>query len=140
MICYDIADSFTRSVNKPGLAQVGAISKAQKYQNDFQVSIYSTLKSKKQKNGPSGTPGPASTSPCRAKGGRLPKLSTILSQLNGGPFGEKTNFRKKVSQCRKNRKRRDPSRFFNIHSVAKHEKIEEKNFISGKKFHNAEKN
>ena len=29
--------------------------------------------------------------------------------------------------------------FFNIHSVAKHEKIEEKIFISGKKSHNAEK-
>ena len=30
-------------------------------------------------------------------------------------------------------------RFFNIHSVAKHEKIEEQIFIFGKKFHNAEK-
>ena len=37
----------------------------------------------------------------RAKRGTLPKLSTFLSQLKGGPFGEKTNFRKKVSQCRK---------------------------------------
>ena len=36
----------------------------------------------------------------------------------------------------------DPLRFFNIHSVAKHEKIEEKYcfFIFGKKSHNAEKN
>ena len=43
---------------------------------------------------------------------------------------KKTNFhfREKVSQCRKT-ERGDPLRFFNIHSVAKHEKIEEnKNF------------
>ena len=52
------------------------------------------------KNGPSGAPGLASASPWRAK----------------------------VSQCRKT-ERGDPLRFFNIHSVAKHEKIEEnKNF------------
>ena len=37
-------------------------------------------------------------------------------------------WRAKVSQCRKT-ERVDPLRFFNIHSVAKHEKIEEnKNF------------
>ena len=30
-------------VNKPGLAQVGAISKAQKQQKDFKVSKYSLL-------------------------------------------------------------------------------------------------
>ena len=36
--------------------------------------------------------------------------------------------------------RGDPLRFFNIHSVAKHEKNEEKFFIFGKKSHNAEKN
>ena len=53
-----------------------------------------------QKNGPSGAPGLASASPWRAK----------------------------VSQCRKT-ERVDPLKFFNIHSVAKHEKIEEnKNF------------
>ena len=45
---------------------------------------------------------------------------------------------KKVSQCRKTEKG-DPLRFFNIHSVAKHEKIEEKIFIFGKKSHTAEK-
>ena len=33
------------------------------------------------KNGSSGAPGPASTSPCRAERGTLPKLSTFLSQL-----------------------------------------------------------
>ena len=58
------------------------------------------------KNGPSGAPGLASASPWRAK----------------------------VSQCRKS-ERGDPLRFFNIHSVAKHEKIEEKIF-----FHFREKN
>ena len=53
-----------------------------------------------QNNGPSGAPGLASANPWRAK----------------------------VSQCRKT-ERVDPLRFFNIHSVAKHEKIEEnKNF------------
>ena len=46
-----------------------------------------------QKNGPSGAPGLASASPWRAK----------------------------VSLCRKT-ERVDPLRFFNIHSVAKHEK------------------
>ena len=38
-----------------------------------------------------------------------------------------TEWRAKVSQCRKT-EREDPLRFFNIHSVAKHEKIENKNF------------
>ena len=66
-----------------------------------------------QKNGPSGAPWLASASPWRAK----------------------------VSQCRKT-ERGDPLRFFNIHSVAKHEKKTKKTkiFIFGKKSHNAEKN
>ena len=43
------------------------------------------------------------------------------------------SWRGKVSQCGKT-ERGDPLRFFNIHSVAKHEKIEEnKNFYSRKK-------
>ena len=63
--------------------------------------------------------GPLARAPGALKGGTLPKLSTFLSQLKGGPFGEKTNFRK-VSQCRKTG-RGDPLGFFNIHSVAKHE-------------------
>ena len=46
-------------------------------------------KIEKAKYGPSGAPGPASASPWRAKRGTLPKLSTFLSQLKGGPFGEK---------------------------------------------------
>ena len=53
-----------------------------------------------KKNGPSGAPGLASASPWRAN----------------------------VSQCRKT-ERGDPLRFFNIHSVAKHEKIELKFFF-----------
>ena len=64
-----------------------------------------------QKIGPSGAPGPARASPWRAKRGTLPKLSTFLSKgLKGGPFGEKTNFRKKISQCRKT-ERGDPLGF-----------------------------
>ena len=54
-------------------------------------------------------------------------------------FGKKwTEWRAKVSQCRKT-ERGDPLRFFKIHSVAKHEEIEEKTFIFGKKSHSAEK-
>ena len=51
--------------------------------------------------GPSGAPGPASASPWRAKRGTLPKLSTFLSQLKGGPFGEETNFREKSHNAEK---------------------------------------
>ena len=58
------------------------------------MSIYSTRKSKSQKNGPSGAPGPASTSPWRAKRGTLPKLSTFLSQLKGDPLEKKQIFEK----------------------------------------------
>ena len=47
-----------------------------------------------QKNGRSGAPGRDSASPWRAKRGTRPKLPTFLSQLKGGSFGEKTNFRK----------------------------------------------
>ena len=61
-----------------------------------------------QKNGPSGAPGLARASPWRAK----------------------------VSQCRKI-ERGEPLRFFNIHSVAKHENIDEKKFIFVKKSQNA---
>ena len=47
--------------------------------------------------------------------------------------------RKKVSQCRKT-ERGDPFGFFNIHSVAKHQKIEGGIFIFGKKSRSAKKN
>ena len=85
------------------------------------MSIYSTRKSKKQKNGPSGAPGPASASPWRAKRGTHPKLSTFLSQLKGGPFGEKTKVRKKVSQCRKTEKG-DPLGFLNTKFFVKYQR------------------
>ena len=42
--------------------------------------------------------------------------------MKGDPFEEKF-FLKKVSQCRKT-ERGDPLMFFNIHSVAKHEKMQ----------------
>ena len=52
--------------------------------------------------------------------------------MKGGPFGEKKILEKKVSQCRKIE--RVPLGFFNIHSVAKHQKIEGwKNFYFRKK-------
>ena len=62
----------------------------------------------------SGAPGP-----WRAKKGTLPKLSTFLSQLKGGPFGEKTDFRK-VAQCRKT-ERGDPLGFLNTQYVVKYQ-------------------
>ena len=54
------------------------------------------------------------------KGETLPKLSTFLSQLKGGPFGEKTNFRK-VSQCRKT-ERVDSLGFLNTQFVVKYQR------------------
>ena len=62
--------------------------------------------------------------------------------LENRKFFEKkwTEWRAKVSQCRKT-ERGDPLRFFNIHSVAKHEKIEEnKNFDFRKKISVPKKN
>ena len=72
--------------------------------------------------------------------------STRKSKFFGKKFFEKityskkwTDWRAKVSQCRKI-ERGYPLWFFNIHSVAKHEKIEEnKNFHFREKIHNAEK-
>ena len=61
------------------------------------------------------------------------------ARWKGEPFGEKTNFGIKVSQCRKTEKG-DPLGFFNIHFVAKHQKIQGGGiFIFGKKSHSAEK-
>ena len=79
------------------------------------MSIYSTRKSKSQKNGPSGVPGPASASPWRAK--------------------EKKSLEKKFHNAEK--LKGDHLGFFNIHAVAKHQKIEggyplEKNFFRKK--------
>ena len=71
---------------------------------------------------------------------RLPSVKYSFTVLENRNFLKKnfskkihtqkkwTEWRAKVSQCRKT-EREDPLRFFNIHSVAKHEKIEEnKNF------------
>ena len=87
-------------LNKPGPAQVGAISKAQNSKRTSKCQFTVLENQKNRKNGPSGTPRPASASPWRAKRGTLPKLSTFLSQLKG-PFGEKTNFRKKSHNVEK---------------------------------------
>ena len=65
------------------------------------MSIYSTRKSKSQKNGPSGAPGPASASPWRAKRRTLPKSSTFLSQLKGDPLEKKQIFEKKSHNVEK---------------------------------------
>ena len=105
--------------NKPGPARSAPYPRLKNSKKNFQVSstllqyskieIFWKKKFRKnyilKKNGPSGAPGLASANFWRAK----------------------------VSQCRKT-ERGDPLRFFNIHSVAKHEKIEEKNFFlfSGK--------
>ena len=88
--------------NKPGPAQVGAISKAQKWQKDFQVSIYSTRKSKNQKSVPSGAPGPANASPWRAKRGDTSEIVNIFVAVEGGTLWQK-KISKKVSMP-KNRK------------------------------------
>ena len=76
----------------------------------YSLLQFSKIKNFSKKNGPSGAPGLASASPWRAK----------------------------VSQCQKT-ERGVPLRFFNIHSVAKHEKIEENNFYFWKKNLSAEK-
>ena len=67
-----------------------------------------------------------------------PICCEISKKLKGDPL-ERKKIRKKVSQCRKT-ERGNPLWFFNIHSVAKHQKIEGgKIFIFGKKSHSDEK-
>ena len=73
------------------------------------------------------------------KAKRLPSVKYSFTVLENQNFLKKkffekityskkwTDWRAKVSQCRKT-ERGDPLRFFNIHSVAKHKKIENKNF------------
>ena len=58
-------------MNKPSPSQVGAISKAQKYQKDFQESIYRTPKSKKQKMDRVARRGPLARAPDALKGGHF---------------------------------------------------------------------
>ena len=119
----------TSKKNKTRTSKVGAISKAQKAQKTFFEkklkfffrNFIEFFFSKNQKNGLSGAPGPASASPWRANRGTLPKLSTFLLQLKEEPFGEKTNFRKKVSQCRKT-ERGEPLGFLNTQCVVKYQR------------------
>ena len=85
------------------------------------MSIYSTRKSKNQKNGQSGAPAPASASPWRAKRGDTSEIVNIFVTVEGGPFGEKTILGKKSHSAEKT-ERGDPSGFSNIHSVAKQQK------------------
>ena len=76
---------------------------------------------------------------------RLPSVKYYLLQYSKIENFSKTKWTEwrawcgKVSQCRKT-ERGDPLRFFNNHSVAKHEKFEgNKNFYFRKKSHSAEK-
>ena len=115
-------------LNKTRTSKVGAISKAQKAQKTFfEKKLKFFFRNfiefffEKPKNGLSGAPGPASASPCRAKRGTPPKLSTFLLQLKEEPFGGKSNFRKKVSQCRKT-ERGDPLGFLNTQCVVKYQR------------------
>ena len=70
-------------------------------------------------------------------------VSNIFVAVEGETLWKKTNFQKKVSQCRKI-ERGDPLGFLNIHSVAKHQKIEGgpfgKIFFPNKKSRSAERN
>ena len=84
------------------------------------MSIYSTRKSKNQKSGPSGAPGPANASPWRAKRGDTSEIVNIFVTVEGGPFGEKQIFEKSLTMS-KNRKG-DPSGFLNTHSVVKYQR------------------
>ena len=116
-------------MNKTRTSKVGAISKAQKAQKTFFekklkkifFEILLNFFFEKPKKWTEWRAGPASASPWRAKRGTLPKLSTFLLQLKEEPFGEKTNFRKKVSQCRKT-ERGDPLGFLNTQCVVKYQR------------------
>ena len=61
--------------------------------------------------------------------GTIWDFSTFLSQninkIEGGPFSEKNP--KKIPQCQKTGSV-DPLEFFNVHSIAKHQKIERGTF------------
>ena len=101
---------------------------------------FTVLQNRKTKKWTEWRAGAASASPWRAKRGTLPESSTYLSQLKGGPFGEKTNFRK--LSMPKNWKG-EPLGFLNTHFVVKCQRnwrddlFERKTFR--KKWHNAEK-
>ena len=101
---------------KPGPAQV--VIQGSKIAKGLPRVNLQYSKIEKAKNGPSGAPGPASASPWRAKMGTLPKLSTFLSQLKGGPFGE--IFEKKSHNDEK--LKGGPLGFLNTQSVVKYQR------------------
>ena len=84
---------------------------------------FTVIENRKTKKWTKRSAGARKREPLALKKGDTSEIVNILSQLKGGPFGEKTNFRKKVSQCRKT-ERGETLGFFNIHSVAEHQKIE----------------
>ena len=65
--------------------------------------------------------GPLARAPGALKGGHISEIVNIFVAAEGGPFGEKANFRKKVSQCRKT-ERGDPLGFLNTQSVVKYQR------------------
>ena len=87
--------------NKPGTAQVGAISKAQKQQKDFKVSKYSLLRYRKN---------PKVEPNWRTRGDTLRFfIHSVANQkkLKEGTFGEKKFFEKKSHNAEKT-ERGDP--------------------------------
>ena len=76
---------------KTGKAQVGAISKAQKYQKDFKVSFYSTRKTQKLDR---------IGAPRRTLLNFSSILSRIIRKMKGTLWWKK--ILEKVSQCQKN--------------------------------------
>ena len=83
--------------------------------------------------------GPLARAPGALKrGGDTSEIVNIFVAVEGGLFGEETNFRKKSHNAEK--QKGGTFGVFNIHSVAKHQKLNWENFsIFGKKSHNAEK-
>ena len=67
--------------------------------------------------------GPLTRGPGALKRVDTSQIVNVFVAVEGGPFGEKTNFRKKVSQCRKT-ERGDPLRFLNTQSVSNEQKID----------------
>ena len=109
-INYTTKYKFLASRDRPKSAPYPRL-KNSKRTSKSQFTVLENLKGKKMDSGRRGS---ASASPWRAKRGTLPKLSTFLSQLKWGPFGEKTNFRKT--------ERGDPLGFLNTQSVVKYQR------------------
>ena len=106
------------------------------------MSVYSTQKSKKQKMDRVTRRGPLARAPGALKGGHFRNCQHFCRSWRAGPLEKKTNFRKKVSQCRKTE--RDPLVFQRPFCRKTSKKLkggpfQEKNFPK-KKSHSAEKN